>query len=173
VISVGGLRPIDLVAFAILLVAALRGMSLGLIREAFSIGALAAAVIAVRVWNEPFGHWLQRASLNSIPHKFVPWLAGALLAVAVIAAVATFGAVMRQGARAVGLGFFDRIAGAALGIAEGAIAAGVLLFVVGTVLGRDHTLLLGSRSFALLERAEQIARPAVPMPDVAAPPPGR
>ena len=168
-----GFGSIDLVAFAILLLAALRGMSLGLIREACSIGALAAAVIAVRAWNEPFGHWLQRASLNSIPHNFVPWLAGALLALAVIAAVATFGAVMRQGVRAVGLSFFDRVAGAALGVAEGAIAAGVLLFVVGVVLGRDHTLLLGSRSFALLERAEQIARPAVSTPDVAAPPKGR
>lgn len=128
-------------------------------------------MIAVRVWNEPFGHWLQRASLNMIPHNFLPWLSGALLAVAVVAAVGTFGAVMRQGARAVGLGIFDRLGGAALGLAEGAIAAAIVLFVIGGVLGRDHSLLLGSRSFALLERAEQMAQPRAP--DVAAPPPRR
>ena len=122
--DMAGLGSIDIVALAVLLLAALRGMSLGLIREVFSLGALAAAVIAVRVWNEPFAHWLQRASGNQLPHYLLPWLAGALLAVAVVAAVATFGRVMRQGARSVGLGFFDRLGGAALGVAEGAIAAG-------------------------------------------------
>jgi len=166
-----GLGPIDIVAFAVLLIATLRGMSLGLIREVFSLAALAAAVIAVRVWNEPFGHWLQRASGNQLPHYLVPWLAGGLLAAGVIAAVATFGRVMRQGARAVGLGFFDRLGGAALGVAEGALAAGVLLFAIGGVLGRNHALVATSRSFELLERAEQIASArAEPGPDVAAPP---
>jgi membrane protein required for colicin V production len=169
-----GLEPIDFVALAVLLIAALRGMSLGLIREVFSLGAFAAAVIAVRVWNEPFGHWLQRASGNQLPHNLVPWLAGVLLAIAVVAAVATFGRVMRQGARAVGLGFFDRLGGAALGIAEGALAAGILLFVIGGVLGRTHSLVAGSRSFALLERAQQLtAARTAPGPDVAAPPAGR
>ena len=166
-----GTGPIDVIAGAILVVAALRGMSLGLIREAFSIGALAAAVIAVRVWNEPFAHWLQRTSGNQLPAYLLPWVAGFLLAVVVVAAVGTFGRVMRQGARAVGLGFFDRLGGAAVGAAEGALAAGVLLLVLGGMLGRDHALLTASRSFALLERAEHFAdaRPGL-APDVAAPP---
>ncbi len=169
--GVAGFQPIDLLAFAILLIAALRGMSLGLIREAFSIGALAAAVIAVRVWNEPVAEWLRSASGGAIPYGVVPWVAGALLAVAVIAGVGTFGRVMRQGARAVGLGWFDRLGGAAIGVAEGALAAGVLLFVIGGLLGRSHALLQNSRSFALLERAEQIADVrALLQPDVAAPP---
>ena len=162
-----GLQPLDIAALAILLVAALRGMSLGLIREAFSIGALAAAVIAVRVWNEPFAHWLQRTSGNQLPAYLLPWFAGFLLAVVVVAAVGTFGRVMRQGARAVGLGWFDRLAGAALGVAEGALAAGVLLFAIGAVLGPSHTLLAQSRSYALLERV----REAPAASDVAAPPP--
>jgi membrane protein required for colicin V production len=168
---VAGIGPIDVAAFAIVLLATLRGTSLGLIREVFSLSALAAAVIAVRVWDEPFAHWLQRASGNQLPHFLAPWLAGSLLAVGVIAAVATFGRVMRQGARAVGLGFFDRLGGAALGVAEGAIAAGVVLFAIGGVLGRDHALLATSRSFALLERAEQFAAPPAELTaDVAAPP---
>lgn len=166
-----GLGSIDILALAVLLLAALRGMSLGLIREVFSLAALAAAVIAVRVWNEPFAHWLQRASGNQLPHYLVPWLAGTLLAVGVVAAVATFGRVMRQGARAAGLGFFDRLGGAALGVAEGALAAGVLLFVIGGVLGRNHSVIAGSRSFALVERAQQLTAPgALAPPDVAAPP---
>jgi membrane protein required for colicin V production len=166
-----GLGPIDFLALAILVIAALRGLSLGLIREAFSLGALAAAVVAVRVWNEPFTHWVQNATRGMLPFDLAPWIAGGFLALGVIAAVGIFGRVMRQGARAVGLGFFDRLAGAALGAAEGALAAGVLLFVIGGVLGRDHALLQGSRSFALLERAERVVAAAPRLtPDVAAPP---
>ena len=62
-----GLQPLDVAVLAILLIAALRGTSLGLIREAFSILALAAAVVAVRVWNEPFAAWLARSSLGAVP----------------------------------------------------------------------------------------------------------
>jgi hypothetical protein len=47
----------------------------------------------------------------------------------------------------------------------------VLLFVIGSVLGRDHTLLTTSRSFALLERAERFTAPRAEIAaDVAAPP---
>ena len=80
-----------------------------------------------------------------------------------------FGRVMRQGARAVGLGFFDRLGGAALGVAEGALAAGLLLFVIGSVLGREP---LAGRGLALLRaaRARRAARRrAQRRPDVAAP----
>jgi len=164
-----GLVPIDLLALVILLIAALRGLSLGLIREAFSIGALAAAVIAVRVWNEPFMRWLQNSSDGGLPADLAPWISGGLLAMVVIASVAIFGRVMRQGARAVGLGWFDRLAGAALGAAEGALAAGLLLFAIGSALGPSHMLLAHSRSYALLERVRQ--SPALSATDVAAPPP--
>ena len=164
-----GLMPIDLFALAILLIAALRGLSLGLIREAFSLGALGAAVITVRVWNDPFMRWLQNESGGGLPADLAPWISGALLAAAVIASVAVFGRVMRQGARAVGLGWFDRLGGAALGAAEGALAAGLLLFAIGSVLGPSHTVLAGSRSYALLERVRHSTE--LPSIDVAAPPP--
>jgi membrane protein required for colicin V production len=163
-----GLQPLDVAVCAILLVAALRGMSLGLIREAFSILALGAAVIAVRVWNPSFAAWLAAASLGAVPRWIAPWVAGALLAVGVIAAVGIFGRVMRQGARAAGLGWFDRLGGAAIGAAEGAIAAGALLLVIGGLLGRGHALVTSSRSFAVLQRAEQFTE--LRQPDVAAPP---
>jgi len=77
---------------------------------------------------------------------------------------------MRQGARAVGLGWFDRLAGGALGAAEGALAAGLLLFAIGAVLGPSHELLARSRSYAWVERVRQA--PTLVPTDVAAPPPG-
>ena len=164
-----GLTPIDLVAFAILSIAALRGLALGLIREAFSIGALGAAVVAVRVWNEPFMRWIQNSSRGGLPNDLAPWISGGLLAISVILSVAIFGRVMRQGARAVGLGWFDRLGGALLGAAEGALAAGLLLLAIGSVLGPGHALLAGSRSYAMFERVRHAT--ALSATDVAAPPP--
>ena len=164
-----GLTPIDLLALAILLIAALRGLSLGLIREVFSFGALGAAVVAVRVWNQPFTHWIQNSSRGGMPSDLAPWISGGLLAMGVILSVAIFGRVMRQGARAVGLGWFDRLAGGLLGAAEGALAAGLLLLAIGSVLGPTHALVAGSRSYAMLERVRHAT--AVSSTDVAAPPP--
>jgi uncharacterized membrane protein required for colicin V production len=83
-----------------------------------------------------------------------------------------FGAVMGRGARAVGLGWADRTAGAALGIAEGAIVVSVVLLMVGSVVGRNHPSLATSRSLALFEQVERAAADAARAPaDVAAPPP--
>jgi hypothetical protein len=103
------MSPIDFVAIAIVTIGFLRGLSLGLLREALSIATLGAAVIAVRVWNQPFAHWLQHPSGPSVRHDLAPWVAGALVAIAVMLAVATFARVMRQGARFVARGFVDRI----------------------------------------------------------------
>jgi membrane protein required for colicin V production len=164
-----GLAPIDLLACAILGIAMLRGLSIGMIREAFSFAALGAAVIVVRVWNDPFMRWLQNSSRGGLPSDLAPWISGALLATVVIASVAIFGRVMRQGARAVGLGWLDRLGGAALGAAEGALAAGVLLYAIGTVFGPTSEPVAHSRSYALLERVRHST--ALAPRDVAAPPP--
>ena len=162
--------PVDLVAAAILGIAGLRGLFLGLIREAFSIGALAAAVVAVRVFREPMGDWLVATSGGGISEGVAPWAASGALAVGAIAAVTVAGRVMRVGARVAGLRWADRAGGAALGLAEGAIAAGALVLVAGALLGRSHPVLADSRSVAALEQLERAAQQA-PRGDVAAPPP--
>lgn len=174
----GELQPVDIVALAILGIACLRGLFLGLIREAFSIGALAAAVVVVRLFLDPVSAWLIDTTGGQIGETIAPWVAGALLAVGAIAGVGLVGRVLQKGARAVGLGWADRAGGAALGLAEGVIAAGVLLLVSSAVLGRSHEFLAGSRSLGALEQLEQIAaeNDLDTTIDVAAPPlplPGR
>jgi hypothetical protein len=124
-------------------------MSLGLIREAFSIGALGAAVIAVRVWNEPFCALAPARAGAGCPPDLAPWVAG------VCSRWRDRGGRHLRPRDAPG-----RARGRARLVrsprrrrgrrAEGAIAAGVLLLAIGGVLGRDHALLTGSRSFALL-----------------------
>ena len=168
--SAASVAPIDLVAAAILGIAGLRGLFLGLIREAFSIGALAAAVVAVRAFRVPVAEWLLATSGGAISEGVAPWAAAGALGVGAIAAVTIAGRVMRIGARVAGLRWADRAGGAALGVAEGAIAAGALVLVAGALLGRAHPLLAQSRSLAALEQLERAAEP-IRAADVAAPPP--
>ncbi len=165
--------PIDLIAVVIVVAAALRGLFNGLIREVFSLFALGGAVLAVRVWNPIVSERLGEAFRETIGPAVVPWVSGTLIAVGVVIAVGVFGSVMGRGARAVGLGMADRIAGAALGAAEGAIVVAVILTLGTAVLGQNHPALAYSQSMELLETAQRAASEAVgaPVVDVAAPPP--
>ncbi len=164
-------RSVDVVVAAILGVALLRGLFLGLIREAFSLAALGGACIVVRIYHAPAADWLIGASRGEIGPQAAPWIAGAALGVGTIAAVAIAGRLVRKGVRFAGLGWADRAGGAVLGAAEGALVAGVLLLVVGLTLGRNHPFVAGSRSIAALERIERIATEREPgRIDVAAPP---
>jgi membrane protein required for colicin V production len=150
----------DVVVLAILGVACLRGLLLGLIREVFSVASLAAAVVAVRLFVVPGGDWIQGMSDGLMGLVAARVLAGIAIVLVVIALGATAGRIFKRGARAVGLGWVDRAGGGLLGAAEGALVAGVLLAVVGSFTGRDHPLLENSRSMAALERLEEIAKGA-------------
>lgn len=168
------IRSVDVVVAAILGVALLRGLFLGLIREAFSLAALGGACIVVRIYHVPAADWLVDVSRGEIGPDAAPWLAGAALGACTIAAIAIAGRLVRKGVRAAGLGWADRAGGALLGAAEGALLAGVVLLVVGAALGRDHPFMAGSRSIAALDRLERLADERdLGRIDVAAPPRGR
>ncbi|MFP8876670.1 MAG: CvpA family protein, partial [Myxococcota bacterium] len=119
-----GISYLDGVAGLILAVALLRGIWLGLIREAFSIAALGAAVAAV-VWGlRPVEGWLlEQGDLG----MWAPWLAGLLLVVGAVASVVILGRLLRRGVHAAGLGWADRAGGALLGALEGALLVVLLL----------------------------------------------
>lgn len=163
-----GLQPIDIVAAAVLFVAALRGVFLGLVREAFSLAGLAAACLAVRVFTAPVAAWIGEVADGRIASGLLPWVAGALVAIGTLAAVAIAGRIVRRGVHAVGLGWADRAGGALLGGAEGVLVVAIVLVVLVTALGRGHPALSDSRSLAALERLERLSSGA-PI-DVAAPP---
>jgi membrane protein required for colicin V production len=169
---VGEIRSVDLVVAAILGIALLRGVFLGLIREAFSIGALGGAVVVVRLFTAPTAEWLVERTNGEVDPNAAPWIAGAALAIATVAGVAIIGRLLQRGARAAGLGWADRAGGAVLGSAEGLLVAGLLLVILSTVIGRDHPFVADSRSISALEELERLAdeRDLQPI-DVAAPPP--
>ena len=168
------ISPVDVAALAILTVAVLRGLFIGLIREVFSLGALAAACIAVRLGAAPAADWM----LLNLPWELSPLtariVAGAVIAIAVIVSVATVGRILRRGVRWAGLGFADRLAGGVLGAAEGALVVVVLMLIGTTVMGRDHPAVAGSRTLAAFESAERLVQQTRPtLPRVPSPPPAR
>jgi uncharacterized membrane protein required for colicin V production len=85
--------------------------------------------------------------------------------------VTTIGRILRRGARAVGLGFVDRVGGGLLGATEGVLVVAVLVMLVGDRIGRDHPAIADSRTLAALEHMELLARETPPSNiDVASPP---
>jgi len=167
----GGLTPVDAVVAAVLALAALRGLTIGLVREAFSLGSIGSACVAVTLYTDRLAQWLLERTNGEIGVLVAPWLATGILVVCGIAVTALVGRLARRGARMAGLGWVDRAGGAALGSAEGFLIAGTLLWLATSLLGRDHRIFEHARSMAALDQLQQIAATGeIPLPDVAAPP---
>ncbi len=166
-----GVGIVDLLAITVLALAVVRGLFRGLIGEAFSLGALGGACLAVRHGASPGGARLVEWTGGEIGPEIAPWVAGIAIGIATVAAVAWIGRLLKRGAGAAGLGWADRIGGGALGAAEGALAVALGLLAATWLLGRDHPMLEGSRSMRALAQVEQaIGDEDGLMPDVAAPP---
>lgn len=168
------LAPVDWVTAGILALALLRGLLRGLLREAFSIASLGTACVVTKLYYGPLADLLIELSGGRVDESAAPWAAGFLLVVGSIGAVTLLGRVLRRGAKAAGLGWADRAGGAVIGTAEGVLVAGVLIAMVGAVVGRDHPVLLDSRSLEVLEQLELMAesQQGAGAPDVAAGPRG-
>lgn len=175
--GVGELSGVDVVAAIILIGAIARGAVIGAIREAFSLAAVAVALIVARLGTVPAAAWL---SANA-PLELAPWtatlLAGAALVIGSLIAVGLLGRVLRAGIRAAGLGFFDRLAGGALGAAEGALVVAVGIALATAALGPDHRTLKETETLAAYRVALDWAAldwaDTDALTDVAAPPRAR
>ena len=161
---------IDRIALGIVTIAALRGLWIGLLREAFSIAALAAAFVAVKLWTDPATAWLvAHAPFDlSLSDRQAHIVGGALVGLVAAFVVVAIGGFVRKRVHETGLGLLDRMLGGALGSAEGALIVGVVLIGVVAFVGPQHEVLAGSRSVELLSRARLFADEP---PDVASPPP--
>jgi uncharacterized membrane protein required for colicin V production len=148
------LHTLDAVAAAVLALAALRGVWIGAVREAFSLAGLATAVLVVRAWREPFGRWLDVHGPFEVTELAAQILAALALGLGSLIAVALIGRVVRRGVRGAGLGLLDRLAGALLGAAEGAVVVAAVVLGLATLLGREDDLLAGTRTLAALEATE-------------------
>jgi membrane protein required for colicin V production len=167
--GVGGVAPIDAAAFAVLGLAALRGLALGLVREACSLGSIGIAYMAVVLYSGRLAQWIERETNGEVGALVAPWLAGAAIVVAGIAATVIVGRLGKRGARLAGLGWIDRAGGIVLGSAEGLLVIGILLSIAAALLGREHPVFASSRSLVAFERFQYLAESGEwPLPDVAA-----
>ena len=165
----GGLAPIDVAALAVLGIAALRGLGLGLVRESFSLGSIGIAYLAVQLYSGRLAAWIERETDGQIGGLVAPWVAGTVIVVLGIAATVILGRLGKRGARLAGLGWIDRTGGVLLGAAEGLLVVGILLSIASAVLGREHPVFASSRSLVAFERFQHLARSGEwPLPDVAA-----
>jgi uncharacterized membrane protein required for colicin V production len=98
------------------------------------------------------------------------WVAAAAIGLGVVAIVGMSGKMLRKGARAVGLGWADRVAGGFVGLVEGALAAAILVVGATWVMGDDSPLLQNAESPQILEQLQgYLADHRDQLPDVAAP----
>ena len=163
--------PLDWVVLTILVAALIRGLFQGLIRELFSIAALGSACFAARYLTSPAADWLVESTRGEIGAGAAPWIAGTAIALGVLTMVILVGRLLRRGAHAAGLGWADRLGGGALGAAEGALIAGLLLVGTSWIVGHGHPILAESRSAVALEELQAVVQERTKdLPSVASPP---
>jgi len=154
---------IDVVVLAVLVLALLRGLWIGVVREAFSLAALAAAIFAFRALRGPVAEEIaMRTQWDSLVAEAA---AGGAVVIGALLFVTIVGAIVRRLVSTAGLSFVDRIGGGAIGLAEGALLVGLALFGATEILGPKDPLLAGSRSVALFQ--EWAGRPEPPKQGVA------
>lgn len=159
---------IDMIVLTVLFIAIVRGIWIGLIREGSSLAAIGIAIIVTRLLVDPFSARLTELTGGEITGNTAMWIAGVLLVVATIVVLGFVARLLRRGAEAAGLGWADRLGGGALGAAEGAIVAAVLVTIALWLVGPDHVTTEGARSIELVEELQSM-RESGKLPSVASP----
>ncbi len=159
---------IDMIALAVIALAIARGVWIGLIREGLSLVAIGLCTIVTRLFVDPLSLQLTQLSGGDISGKAALWIAGVLLIMATVLVCGMAARLMKRGAQFAGLGWADRVGGGALGFAEGAIVAVVIVLIALWLVDPDHVAMKGARSVELVEEL-QSAREAGELPAVASP----
>ena len=140
---------IDIVALGVLVLAVLRGLLIGVVREVFSLAALAAAVLAFRALRAPVA--VEIAERTQWDPLIATAAAGGVVVIGALIFVTLTGAIVRRVVSSAGLSWVDRIGGAALGATEGLLIVGLALFGATEILGARDPLLAGSRAVEIFE----------------------
>lgn len=125
------MTPFDWLLLAVLVYSTVQAFVRGLVRELFSLAGLIAGVLLAS-WN----YWRLAAPLAGVISN--PAVANAVgflaIALGVMLAAAVLGRVVHATAHAVGLGFFNRLAGAAFGLLRGGLVGVAILMAVSAFL---------------------------------------
>ncbi len=160
---------IDLIVGTVIVLAALRGLYIGLVREGLSLVAIGLCTIVTRVFIDPTTVWLTEITDGELTGKTAVWIAGVLLVMATVLACGVAARLIRKSIQFAGLGWADRVGGGALGIAEGAIVAAVIVLIAVWLVGDDHPATDGARSVEVVEAWRAANLEGRELPAVAAP----
>ncbi len=166
----GPLTMLDSTVALVLLVAMVRGLTIGLVREGFSIAALGVALLAIHFGAAPLAGWLTNTSGGEISSVAAPWVAKPVIGIATLVLMGMAGRIARRSVRYAGLGLADRLGGGALGAAEGALVAMLVIMGFSAAVGPSHPIMTQSRSPDAFDAVRSyVARGSDVLPDVAAP----
>ncbi len=120
---------IDMIAASVIVLALVRGLWIGLVREGLSLAAIGLCTIVVRLFVDPVSVRITELTAGEISGRAALWIAGLLLIMATVLVCGVAARLMRRGVQFAGLGWADRLGGGALGIAEGSILAAVVVLI--------------------------------------------
>ena len=145
------ITAIDIAVVTVLALATVRGLFVGMIRESFSVAAIGAVVVGAVYGAGPVGVWIDNASAGEVGGSAAKVIGGIGAGLAAGVAIGAAGRYLRRGARVVGLGMADRIGGGAVGAAEGAVVAMIVLAGATRLFGPEHPAVFNSYSVAVVE----------------------
>lgn len=171
-----GIPILDIIVGSVMALAIVRGFFVGMIREGFSVGAIGAVVLGIVYGAQPAGLWLDTATAGEIGGQPAKWIGGVMVGLLAGVAVGALGRYLRRGARVVGIGMVDRVGGGAIGAAEGALIATIVILGATKMFGPEHPAVFNSQSVAMMDRVEYAMetgdlQPLAGLPSVASGPP--
>lgn len=143
---------LDLVAMTVILVATLRGLWIGMIREGLSLAAIGLCTIVTRLFVEPVSLQVTEWTAGEVTGRAALWIAGILLVMGTVILCGLAARLLRRGFEFAGLGWADRVGGGALGVAEGSIVAAILVLIALWLVGPEHPATEGARSVQIVQR---------------------
>ena len=158
--SLGTLSPFDWVLLVFALWSVVRGFLHGAIRELFGLLATIVALLVADWYYRPGAVWL--VSHGIAEGKLADPVAFLLLGAAVFLGLLLLGRLLRALVHLVGLGFFDRLAGALFGLARAALLS-VLLLTALTAFLPPQPWLLHSRLAPPIARLARELAPLAPV----------
>lgn len=121
------MNPLDWILAVLLAYSAIRAAMSGFFREAFSLGGALVGFALACWYYKPAAHGM--AGLITTPA--IAQVAAFVLILAGVTIIGSLlGRLFRRGARTVGLGFLDRLGGAAFGLVRGLLIATALLTAI-------------------------------------------
>lgn len=121
------MNPLDWLLVILLAFSAIQAFFRGLVLELFSLAGLVCGIV-LAAWNYPrLAETISGVITNQAIARVASFL---LIAIGVMVIAAILGRVIHASAHAIGLGFFNRLGGAAFGLARGCLLGVAVLMAV-------------------------------------------